>query len=107
MCAGILWKCSVALCGFYPSKVQEGARSTHMNIKKFATISILFAVVALLGGCHYDGHHRDYGNNRYGNYREGYRDGRAYERRNERWRDRHDDWRDHRYADRDYWRRRW
>ena len=77
-----------------------------MNIKKFATISILFAVVALLGGCHYDGHsRRDYGNNRYGSYREGYRDGRTYERRNENWRDRHYD-RD-RYADRDYWRRRW
>ena len=71
-----------------------------MNIKKFATISILFTLVALVGGCHYDGHRRDYGNNRYGNYREGYRDGRAYERRNE-------NWRDSRYADRDYWRRRW
>jgi hypothetical protein len=77
-----------------------------MNIRKFATVSILFAVVALVGGCHYDGHdRRDYGNNRVGSYREGYRDGRAHERRNENWRygryDR-DDWRD-----RDYWRRRW
>jgi hypothetical protein len=76
-----------------------------MNIKKFATISIFFALVVLVGGCHYDGHHRDYGNNRYSRYREGFRDGRTYERRNENWRDRHYD-RD-RYADRDYWRRRW
>jgi hypothetical protein len=72
-----------------------------MNIKKFVTLSILFALVALVGGCHYHGdRHRDYGNNRYDSYRDGFRNGRAYERRNETWRD-------SRYADRDYWRRRW
>ena len=81
-----------------------------MQIRKFLTGSILVALVALLAGCHYDGHRRDYGNNRYGSYREGYRDGRVYERRNENWRDSRyadrDSWRD-RYSDRDYWRRRW
>jgi hypothetical protein len=76
-----------------------------MKMKKFVTISILFALVALVGGCHYDDDRRDYGNNRYsgtryGSYRDGFRDGRAYERRQE-------NWRDTRWDDRDYWRRRW
>jgi hypothetical protein len=73
-----------------------------MNIKKFLTVSILFALVALVGGCHYDGDGRDYGNNRYGSYRDGFRDGRSYERRRENERESRWD-----YRDRDYWRRRW
>jgi hypothetical protein len=73
-----------------------------MKLKKVLTASILLAIVALVGGCHYDGHRRDYGNNRYGSYRDGFRDGRSYERRRDNWRDsRWDD------RDRDYWRRRW
>jgi hypothetical protein len=71
-----------------------------MKIKKFLTGTILLALVALVGGCHYDGDHRDYGNNRYGSYRDGFRDGRTYERRR-------DDTRESRWDDRDYWRRRW
>jgi hypothetical protein len=78
-----------------------------MKFKKLATISLLFALLAIVGGCHYDGdRYRDYGSNRYGTYRDGYgtyrdgfRDGRAYERRQE-------DWRSSRWDDRDYWRRR-
>jgi hypothetical protein len=72
-----------------------------MKIKKFVTISLLLGLMVLAGGCHYgDDDHRDYGNNRYGSYRDGFRAGRAYERRNENWRDSRD-------ADRDQWRRRW
>jgi hypothetical protein len=71
-----------------------------MKMKKILTVSMLFALIALVGGCHYDGDHRDYGNNRYGSYRDGFRDGRTYERRR-------DDARDSRWDDRDYWRRRW
>jgi hypothetical protein len=71
-----------------------------MKIRKLAIISMLFVLVASAAGCHYDDDdYRDYGRNRYGSYREGFREGRAYERRQENWRDR--------YADRDYWRRRW
>jgi hypothetical protein len=74
-----------------------------MRIKKVLTISMLFALVALVGGCHYDDDdYRDYGNNRYGsyrdNYRDGFRDGRAYERRR-------DNTRESRWDDRDNWRR--
>ncbi len=72
-----------------------------MKLKKFVPLSILFALAALVGGCRYDGDHRDYGDNRYGSYREGYRDGRSAERRR-------DAWREGRYNDRgDQWRRRW
>jgi hypothetical protein len=70
-----------------------------MKAKKFLTLSMLVVFLGLIGGCHYGSNddHRD--RNRAGSYREGYRDGRAAERRNENWRD---SW----YNDRDYWRRR-
>jgi hypothetical protein len=75
-----------------------------MISKKFLIAAMLIGSMGVLGGCHY-GHddHRDYsGYNRSGSrtvYREGFRDGRAYERRNE-------DLRDRRYSS-DWWRRRW
>lgn len=69
-----------------------------MNAKKVLMISTVVVLVGFLGGCHYDSwdDHRDY--SRSGAYREGYRDGRAAERRRE-------DLREGRYSDRDYWRR--
>ena len=73
-----------------------------MKAKKFLILSMLVVFLGLIGGCHYGSNddHRNYGNrNRAGSYREGYRDGRAAERRNE-------NWRDSRYNDGDYWWRR-
>jgi len=73
-----------------------------MKAKKFLTISMLVIFLGVIGGCHYGSHDddRDYGyRNRAGSYGEGYRDGRAAERRNE-------NRRDSRYYDRDYWWRR-
>lgn len=79
-----------------------------MKFKKFATFSIFLLALGLFAGCHdrsSDNYRygRGYGTYRDGNgsYREGYRDGRATERRREAWRDRWDD------ARRDDWRRRW
>jgi hypothetical protein len=65
-----------------------------MNAKKFLTLSTLVVLIGLIGGCHYksvDGY-RGYGS-RYGSYRNGFRDGRVYERRR-------DDSRESRYYDR-------
>ncbi|HEY2919813.1 MAG TPA: hypothetical protein VGK77_12575 [Candidatus Binatia bacterium] len=72
-----------------------------MNAKNFVMISMLVVLMGLVGGCHYgsDDGHRGYGyGSRSGSYREGYRDGRAVERRR-------DAWADSRYYDRPYWRR--
>ena len=82
-----------------------------MKSQKFLIASTLFVLLGVLGGCHYGSHdgHRDYsysdygydsytGYSRSGSYRDGFRDGRAYERRNE-------DSRDSRYSS-DWWRRR-
>jgi hypothetical protein len=60
-----------------------------MNAKKFLSIAMLVVVSALVGGCHYgssDGY-RGYGSGYGGSgaYREGYRDGRAAERRRDGW----------------------
>jgi len=54
-----------------------------MKIKHFLTGSLLVLLTGLLGGCHYGlvDRYRDYGGN--DSYREGFRDGRAYERRRE------------------------
>jgi hypothetical protein len=78
-----------------------------MKAKKFIVVSMLLALVGLLGGCHWDGHDdyrygSGYGTYRgaSGTYRDGFRDGRAYERRN-------DNWRDSRNDDRGPWWRRW
>jgi hypothetical protein len=73
-----------------------------MNAKNLLMVSMLFVLVGLVGGCHYGSNddHRGYGNgysNSSGAYREGYRDGRAYERRRGDWTDR---------SLSDYWRRR-
>ena len=73
-----------------------------MKFKNFLTIAVLLGVVGVFAGCHYrtnDRSHYGRGYERSNTYREGYRDGRAAEKRNENWRDR--------YADRDNWRRRW
>jgi len=55
-----------------------------MKKKNFLMISSLLLLMGGIGGCHYDliDGYRDYGG--YDSYREGYRDGRAYERRRER-----------------------
>jgi hypothetical protein len=71
-----------------------------MTAKKIMTLALLAGLTGVLGGCHYgiDDDH-DYING-YGSYRDGYRDGRTYERRR-------DDWRSRRYDDsRDIYRRR-
>ena len=75
-----------------------------MNSKNLLMVSLLFVLAGLIGGCHhgsYDGH-RGYGygysdSSGSGSYRDGFRDGRAYERRRDDWTDRFTS---------DYWRRR-
>ena len=77
-----------------------------MKAQKFLLVATLFVVIGVLGGCHYGSYddHRDYGYSGYSrsgsgsSYRDGFRDGRAYERRNEEVRDRYSS---------DWWRRRW
>jgi len=78
-----------------------------MKTQNFLMIAMLFVFIGVLGGCHYGSHddYRDYGYTGYtgysgsgSGYRDGFRDGRAYERRNE-------DLRDRRYSS-DWWRRR-
>jgi hypothetical protein len=77
-----------------------------MRTKKFVSVALLLLAVGVLGGCHHwsSDSYRYSDNYRYrdgsGSYRDGFRDGREYEKRRE-------NWRDDRYADRDYWRRRW
>jgi hypothetical protein len=74
----------------------------RMKAKNFLAISMLVVLMGLVGGCHYGSYddHRDYGySSSSGSYREGFRDGRAYERRR-------DDWGASRYSDRyGYYRR--
>ena len=70
-----------------------------MKAKKFLTVSLLAVLMGLVGGCHeqsVDRYRSGYGN---GSYRDGFRDGRGYERRC-------NDWRDSRYRYDDY-RNRW
>ena len=71
-----------------------------MKTKTFLATLMLVVLTGFIGGCHYGSYddHHDY-SSRSGSYREGYRDGRAAERRR-------DDWSDGRYDNRDYWRRR-
>ena len=70
-----------------------------MKARKYLFLSMLLVLLGTAAGCHHGSHddRRGDGYSRSGDYREGYRDGRATERRNENWRDRN--W------DRDYWRR--
>jgi hypothetical protein len=75
-----------------------------MKAKTLLIASMLAVLVGLVGGCHYNSYddYRDYGygSSGSGSYREGFRDGRAYERRRE-------GSRDGRYADRrdgNWWR---
>ena len=67
-----------------------------MKTKQFLTLTMLVGLMVLVGGCHYG----TIDNDRRGSYRDGYREGRARERRR-------DDWRNSRYDHRDYYRRRW
>jgi hypothetical protein len=72
-----------------------------MHAKKFLAVFLLFALTVLSAGCHElaSDDHDDYGS-RSDSYREGFSDGRAYERRR-------DDRRDSSYERRDRYRRRW
>jgi hypothetical protein len=71
-----------------------------MTAKKMLVASLLFVLAGLVSGCHhgvYDDH-RDYGygyGSSSGSYRDGFRDGRTYERRRDAWNDRYssDSWR--------------
>lgn len=61
-----------------------------MKAKKFVMVSMLVVLMGLVGGCHYGSHddYRGYGygygsSSGSGSYREGFRDGRSYERRRE------------------------
>ncbi len=61
-----------------------------MKAKKLLAVSMLVISMGLIGGCHYglvDGYD-DYGG--YGSYRDGFRDGRDYERRRDQLRHRRD-----------------
>jgi hypothetical protein len=68
-----------------------------MKTRAFLTVFLLSGL--LFAGCHYGSYddYRDYGSINDSSYREGYRDGRAAERRRT-------DTRYGRYYDRDYWR---
>jgi hypothetical protein len=72
-----------------------------MKTQTLLATFMLVVLAGFVGGCHHGSHHdrRDYGS-RSGSYQEGYRDGRAVERRR-------DDLREGRYYDRGDWRRRW
>jgi hypothetical protein len=70
---------------------------SEMNVKKFLAVFLLVVLTGVTAGCHElsSDDHDDYA------YRDGYRDGRAHERRRE-------DRRDSRYHERrDRYRRRW
>lgn len=75
-----------------------------MKAKKLLVVAMLMGLAGLIGGCHEFAHddYRGYGYNgygyssSYGSYRDGFRDGRAYERR-----------RDSGYSARDYYGSRW
>jgi hypothetical protein len=70
-----------------------------MKAKNFLVVAMLVGLAGLIGGCHEFAHddYRDYGySSGYGSYRDGFRDGRAYERR-----------RDNGYYGRDYYGSRW
>lgn len=74
-----------------------------MKAKRFLTIAMLVGLAGLIGGCHElarDDHrsswYRGYGYNDSGSYRDGFRDGRTYQRQ-----------RDESRYDRDYYGRRW
>jgi hypothetical protein len=54
-----------------------------MKAKKLLTVLMLVVSMGLIAGCHEE--YRGY-NNSYG-YRDGFRDGRAYERRQNNWND--------------------
>ena len=59
-----------------------------MKVKNLLAVSMLVVVMGLIGGCYYgvpDGY-RDYSDD--GSYRDGFRDGRGFERRRDDWRDR-------------------
>jgi hypothetical protein len=72
-----------------------------MKAKTFLAVSVLVVLMGLVAGCHELSTDRHRYGSSYGSYRDGFRDGRAYERRG-------DNWRDSRYDDRsDYYRRRW
>lgn len=72
-----------------------------MNAKNLVMVSMLFVLAGVLGGCHYGSHDdrraRGYGYSSSDSYRDGFRDGRAAERRRDSWSDRFSS---------DYWRRR-
>lgn len=73
-----------------------------MNLKHLVMACMFFVLAGLVGGCHYGSYdgHRSYGygySDSSGSYRDGFRDGRAYERRRDGWNDRDLN---------DYWRRR-
>jgi hypothetical protein len=72
-----------------------------MKVKNFLAVSALVVLMGLAAGCHELSTDRYRYGSSYGSYRDGFRDGRAYERRG-------DNWRYSRYDDRsDYYRRRW
>jgi hypothetical protein len=72
-----------------------------MKAKNILAVSLLVVLTGLISGCHElaSDDYNDYGSS--GSYRDGFRDGRAHQRRR-------DDRRQSRYDDRDdYYRRRW
>jgi hypothetical protein len=74
-----------------------------VNGKKLLAGAMLIGLMGVIGGCHWQSHDSDRRYGRTGYYRDGWRDGRDYERRR-------DGWRDSRYSDRgyrDYYRDRW
>ena len=57
-----------------------------MKTKNFLAVFMLVVVMGLIGGCHYGVEHRNRDYSDDGSYRDGYRDGRVYERRRDNWR---------------------
>jgi hypothetical protein len=69
-----------------------------MKVKKLLAVAMLVGLAGFIGGCHEFAHddYRDYGYSGSGSYRDGFRDGRAYERQ-----------RANGYSGRDYYGSRW
>jgi hypothetical protein len=65
-----------------------------MKFKTFGAIFMLVAVAGLASGCHALKTRDSHRGSGYGSYRDGFRDGRAYDSRRDDWRDRRDtNWR--------------